>query len=320
MTTFPCAKTFKPEAVSDETRAINAALAERLATLPPPRGLDALRESFNIGQGPIPVTPRSPSARTMMIPAADGEIVLRIVAPPTPRGVYLHLHGGGWMLGTADMWDGQLERIAAQAGLACASVEYRLTPEHPYPAAVNDCEAAARWLMDQALPMFGTDRLTIGGESAGAHLAVLTLLRLRELDRHQRFCGANLMFGAYDLSLTPSATRAERSLVVNCTALAQMSATFRGSVEARNPHVSPLYADLSGLPPALFTVGTLDPLLDDSLFMHARWLAAGNASELAVYPGGLHGFTTFKGLLATEANALADHFLAQAVYRTGTVR
>ena len=77
----------------------------------------------------------------------------------------------------------------------------------------------------------------------------------------------------------------------------------------RHPDVSPLYADLRGLPPALFTIGTCDPLLDDSLFMHSRWIAAGNAADLAIYPGGVHGFTAFDTELAEQANARIDRFL-----------
>lgn len=80
-----------------------------------------------------------------------------------------------------------------------------------------------------------------------------------------------------------------------------------------DPDVSPLYADLSALPPALFTIGTQDPLLDDSLFMHARWLAAGNAAELAIYPGGIHAFNAFPIKIAGEANACMEVFVRQHV-------
>jgi acetyl esterase/lipase len=97
------------------------------------------------------------------------------------RGVYLHLHGSGWVLGGADMQDPMLERIADNTGQAVVAVEYRLAPEHLYPAGPNDCEAAA-WLVQNGKKEFGTDALTIGGESAGGHLTAVTILRMR--DRH----------------------------------------------------------------------------------------------------------------------------------------
>jgi acetyl esterase len=83
----------------------------------------------------------------------------------------------------------------------------------------------------------------------------------------------------------------------------------------RDPDISPLYGDLRGLPPALFTIGTCDALLDDSLFMYTRWIAAGNQAELAVYPGGAHGFNAFPFALAEQANARIDAFLAKAAQR-----
>jgi acetyl esterase/lipase len=83
------------------------------------------------------------------------------------------------------------------------------------------------------------------------------------------------------------------------------------AIDRRNPDISPLYASLHGMPPALFSVGTADALLDDTLFMHARWLAAGNAAELAIYPGGAHGFTLFPNALAEQAAARMDAFLRQ---------
>ena len=302
---------FRPETVTDETRAINDALAARLAAAPLPANLIEARARFARGDSAIPAASQSLRAHTLTIPGAGGNLALRIVAPEAPRGAYLHVHGGGWMLGTADMRDDQLVRMCDAAGVACVAVEYRLAPEHPYPAAVDDCEAAALWLVEQAETRFGTSCLMIGGESAGAHLATLTLLRLRARGGSRPFVAANLMYGCYDLSLTPSAARAERTVGLDRTLLQAMTTSFLGSMDARDPLVSPLFADLSDLPPALFTVGTLDPLLDDSLFMHARWLAAGNRSELMLYPGGLHGFNLLGGQLAKDANARVDLFLRQ---------
>jgi acetyl esterase len=221
--------------------------------------------------------------------------------------------GGGWVLGGADMQDPKLERIADNTGLAVVSVDYRLAPEHPYPAGPDDCEAAALWLARNAKAEFGADVLTIGGESAGGHLAAITLLRLRDRHGFTGFSGANLVYGAYDLSLTPSQRLfGNERLVLRTIDFVQFVNAFLPTVtDRRQPDISPLYAPLHHMPPALFTVGTADALLDDTLFMYARWLAAGNAAELAIYPGGAHGFTLFPSALADQAAARMDDFLSR---------
>ena len=149
----------------------------------------------------------APSDRAVdrTIEGPTGPLRLRTFAPEKPDGVLFHIHGGAWMAGSAEMMDPLHEVIVDACNVAVVSVSYRLAPEDPYPAGPDDCEAAAGWLLDHAADQFGSDRLLIAGESAGAHLAAVTLLRMR--DRHQaadRFLGANLMFGAYDLSRTPS--------------------------------------------------------------------------------------------------------------------
>jgi acetyl esterase/lipase len=207
------------------------------------------------------------------------------------------------------MQDRELESIALGAHLAVVSLEYRLAPEHPYPAAPDDCEAAALWLAQHAQSEFGSTRLSIGGPSAGAHLAVVTLLRLRDKHQLRRFSRANLVFGAYDLAMTPSAQQATDTLILSRRVLKWHITQFGVAGKERDPDVSPLQAKLHGLPPALFTIGTLDPLLDDTLFMYARWTAAGNHAELAVYPGGVHGFTIFPIALAHRANQRIIEFL-----------
>ena len=149
---------------------------------------------------------RSDKGVDRMVAGPGGPLRLREFRPEQASGVMLHIHGGGWMTGEPELTDLLNEALSAQLNLAIVSVDYRLAPEHPYPAGPDDCEAAALWLIENAADEYGTDRLLIGGESAGAHLSAVTLLRLR--DRHDaaaRFCGANLVFGAYDLSHTPSA-------------------------------------------------------------------------------------------------------------------
>jgi len=213
----------------------------------------------------------------------------------------------------ADLQDSMLERVNEKTGLACVSVEYRLAPENPYPAPPDDCESAALWLVKHAKAEFGSDAIAIGGESAGATLAAVTLLRMRDRHSFTGFRAANLVYGWYDFSMTPSQKQfGNERLVLRTVDLEKFADAYvPRKPDLRDPDISPLYADLKGLPPALFTVGTRDALLDDSLFMFARYSAAGNRAELAVHPGGAHGFNHFPMAIAEHANARMDAFLAR---------
>lgn len=307
---------FRAEAISEETRHFNEAIIKLLTPAPNwwEVGAQTVRDARARGEGPFPLAPKSARARTLTIDGQGGiRIPLRIVAPPNPRGVYLHVHGGGMVLGAADLQDQMLDRVNEQAGLACVSVEYRLAPEHPYPAAPDDCESAALWLAKNGKAEFGVNALAIGGESAGATLSAITLLRMRDRHGFTGFRAANLVYGAYDLSMTPSQKQfGNERLILRTVDIEQfMGAYLPGAPDMRHPDISPLYADLKGLPPALFTIGTRDALLDDSLFMYARYIAASNRAELAVYAGGAHGFNYFPIGIAEQANARMDAFLAR---------
>ena len=288
-----------PDAVADEARAFNAKLEAMLATQPSVHTLPAelVRTARRAGKGIFPPPVFLDDAAWV---DANG-VRLRVVRPPgAARGVYLHIHGGGWTLGAADHQDPLLWELAEATGLAVASVEYRLAPEHPYPAALEDCVTAARQLGRMPGPY------AIGGESAGAHLAVLTMLRV------PIFAAANLTYGAYDLSGTPSRRLYDDALVLTDAGMEWFTQNFLpglGDEQRRAPEISPLYADLDGVPPALFTVGTSDPLLDDSRFMAARWPAD---AELRVYDAGCHGFNVFPIAIARDANAAMAAFLSRA--------
>ena len=238
---------------------------------------------------------RSCKAVERTIDGPGGPLMLREFRPEQARGVLLHFHGGGWLTGQPAIMDPLHEALSNELDLAVVSVDYRLSPEHPFPAGPDDCEAAALWLVEQSQMAFGTDRLLIGGESAGAHLAALTLLRLR--DRHGlagRFCGADLTFGCFDLSSTPSATGVGTSDEIDELSRERMAFFVEQFTPGwttsarRSPELSPLYAELRGLPPALFMVGTADHLADDTLFLAQRWALAGNDAELLVYPDAPH--------------------------------
>ena len=242
----------------------------------------------------------------------------RVFRPSGPAtAVYLHFHGGAMMLGSPLMNDLSNADLSARFGLAVVSVDYRLAPEHPFPAGSDDCLAVARWLVEHAESEFGTSRLLVGGESAGGYYAALTLLRVRdEVGAIDRVIGANLVFGVYDLSGTPSARGARPSDTPDVLPdhvagfVNECYAPGRTGDELRVPEISPLFADLHDLPPALFTVGSADHLLDDSLFMAARWRAYGNEAELAVYPDCVHGFNGFPMELGKRANERIDEFLS----------
>jgi acetyl esterase len=318
MTTSLDPDLFKPEAISEETATFNSRLVALMTPMPEwwVVGAETIREARRRGDGPFPLAVKSPRAQDRQIAGPGGtQLRLRVIAPEKPTGVYLHIHGGGWTFGAADQQDPMLERIVANTGQACVSVDYRLAPENPYPAAPDDCEAAALWLVANARAEFGTDVLTIGGDSAGGQLSAVTLLRMRDKHGYTGFVAANLVFGAFDLSMTPSQRLfGNRRLVLRTTDIEHFADAFlAGAPDRRVPDISPLFADLSGMPPALFSIGTSDALLDDSLFMHARWIAAGNHGDLAIYPGGAHGFTAFPTTLSREANARIDTFLSRMV-------
>jgi acetyl esterase/lipase len=307
-------KLYRPDAISPETRAFNEQFAARMAQRP--QGREIKPGSSNDASRRLFGSPPSPNAKTIVAEVKGRPSVeLHVLAPDTPKGVYLHFHGGGFIAGSAADQDPMLERIMNATGLACVSVEYRLAPAHPYPAAWDDCETAALWLASHAKAEFGSDWLALGGESAGATVAVPTLTRLRDRHGFTGFKAANLSYGNFDTTMTPSQRWVgENNIFIRTEAIQFCTSQYAPDpATRRDPDMSALYANLKNMPPALFTVGTLDAFLDDSLFVYARWIAAGNEAELAVYPGGLHGFNMFDYPLADEANARIDRFLADRV-------
>lgn len=308
---FDLSALFDPRAVSEETAEFNARLEAQLAPLPRPWTFppEMVRQARAEGKGALPLLgPRAGSRWQEIDGAPGGPARVRISEPEgEPRGVYLHLHGGGWTIGAPDQYDAPNQALAKRTGLLVVSVQYRLAPEHPWPAQRHDCMAAARWVLAQSdMPLF------IGGESAGGHLSVVTAIGLREEGLGGRVAGLVPSYGVFDLAGSPSCRNwGERYLVLNTRMMDWFFDQVDPDGKARvTPEASPIRADLRGLPAALFSVGTEDPLLDDTLFMAARWRAAGNVAHLSVHPGGVHGFDMFDLAIARNFHAEVADFIA----------
>jgi acetyl esterase len=295
----------------EESRAFYGARAASDGTRsrPDPRTPEGLREARALEEARARHTASATSPETPVVEAlaevAGRRVPVRILAPKsgTVRGVYLDVHGGGFYMGLAARGDAHNRRLADALGIAVVSVEYRLAPEHPWPVAPDDCETAALWLLEEAKTRFGTTRLAIGGVSAGATLAMTTLMRLRDRGVADRFVGAVLQFGTYDMSAeTPAGRLLDGEFFIQA---------YAGHVADRtNPDISPVYGDLRGLPPVLFVVGGLDILLEDNLVMAARVSAAGGEVDVRVYPESPHGFTLHPTAMASSAFDGIESWLA----------
>jgi len=285
-----------------QVRATNSYLAQI-----PQRFSLLTKEGLAAARNGMPLAPVTPAPAVKNIPGRSGSIAIRIFKPDTIRAVLMSIHGGGWSAGTAASDDVFNLNLSKTCKIAVVSVDYRLAPENPFPACIDDCKAVAKWLINNATKEFGTDKIFISGASAGAHLSALVTLYIRDsLQAINKIKGINLIYGCFDLSRTPSNRMATDSTIMISKKYIDETykLVFPGWTkdQLQNPQYSPLYADLKNLPPALFTIGTADPLIDDTYFMEARWRLAGNKTYLATYPESSHGFNYFPTGMALAAN------------------
>lgn len=306
---------FDPSAISAETEAFNAALEATLAEGPAPFTFppEVVRAARAEGKGALPLGGPIAGSFWQDIPGAtEGPARVRISEPAgTARGTYLHIHGGGWTIGAAEQYDKWNQALATDTGLRVVSVAYRLAPEDPWPAQRTDCLTAARWVLENSdLPV------VIGGESAGGHLTSVVALALRDAGLSDRIKGLVFNYGVFDLRGTASSRNwGDRYLVLSTPLMDWFVDFVDPTGEARETaDLSTLLADLADLPPALFQVGTADPLLDDTLFMAGRWQASGNETELAVFPGGVHAYDMFNELeIARQSHANKRTFIDRVI-------
>jgi acetyl esterase len=240
--------------------------------------------------------------RDLTVPGRRGPLPARLYVPRNagaPSAGLLYLHGGGFVIGSPDTHDRLTRELADGAGVRVLSLHYGLAPEHPYPAGLDDCVDAARWLGAHAGEL-GIDaaRLSIGGDSAGANLAAATILRLRDERAPVAFRAALLIYGRFTHDDTPSIVAwGTRDLVLSKAVMDWFRDHYVGDGGRHDdPYLNPLVADLRGFPPSVLVAGTLDPLVDDSRLFAAALEKAGVPVELHVYEDGLHAFLQFSML------------------------
>ena len=223
--------------------------------------------------------------------------------------VIFYLHGGAYAIGTAASSVGLASDLARRAGARLVSVDYRLAPEHPHPAAIDDAVAAYRGLLDSGV---AASAIAIAGESAGAGLAVATLVALKQAGLPQP-SAAVLMSPWADLTLSGESISGKAVVdpALTLEGLRRRAADYVPDGDRRAELVSPIFADLTGLPPLLIQVGSHEILLDDATRLAARAAAADVAVTLEVTPGVPHVFQAFAAMLSEGDTALtgASEFL-----------
>jgi acetyl esterase len=246
----------------------------------------------------------------LSMPGTDGELPLRLYRPserkPLPALVYFF--GGGWTLGQLETCDGICRTLANAVGCAVIAVGYRLAPEHKFPAAVNDCYDAVRWIAEQA-GQLGLDqnRLAVGGDSAGGNLAAAVTLCARQDGpplAAQLLVYPNTLFGADTASLRDND---DPSMFNRRSVDWYWKHYLSAPADGHDPLASPLLAeDHTGLPPALVITAEYDPLRDEGEQYAHRLQAAGVPTELRRYDGMMHGFFLMYPMLEGGRQAVAQ--------------
>ncbi|TVY39092.1 AB hydrolase superfamily protein [Lachnellula occidentalis] len=271
------------------------------------------------GEAGVPVPPVLPQGINFTIPSRESgrDIPCRVMYPMSRatgedrkkcKGSILHFHGGGWTLGDERSQDALLQFFADAGDLAVISVGYRLAPEDPFPKAPEDCMDAAESLVKNSQRDYGGPLEFISGESAGAHLTLTTIFQLLKLHPDFKLSGLLLHCGCYDITHLPQFLHMLHAPVLPQKQTLRFMDAFLPNMsleEKKYPSVSPFYEDLSKLrgrlPSALFTCGTEDPLLDDSVLMGTRWMMAGGGAIVKIYTGAPHGLLLFPEEVLEEA-------------------
>jgi acetyl esterase len=281
----------------------------RVEEVPIPAGRALLRDQSMIVSGHQPVG----EARDLRVPGPQGsDLPARLYVPrgttgPSPL-LYL-IHGGGWVYGDLESHDGVCRYLTEQAGIRVLAVDYRRAPEHPYPAALDDCFAAYRWLREHAGDL-GADpnRIAVGGDSAGGNLSIAVCLRAREEGLPQP-AAQILVYPATDFSQRlPSRAMFGEGFYLSKQFMDRCEAAYVASgTDTTDPLLSPLQAkDLSGLAPALVVTAGFDPLRDEGEAFARRVADDGGVVVLKRHAGLIHGFFNMVGVSSSARRAVGE--------------
>ena len=256
------------------------------------------------------------------IPGAVGEMPARIYTPPGtgPFPVLVYLHGGGWVIGNLDAYDATCRALTNAARCIVVAMEYRLAPEHKFPAAPEDCYAATQWVAAHATALRGDPmRLALGGDSAGGNLTAVVAQMVRDRGG-PILCYQLLVYPVtnHDYDTASYRENAEGYLLTRDAMVWFWNHYLRSPADGSNPMASPLRADnLRGLPPAMVITAEFDPLRDEGEAYAVRLQEAGVPVTLKRYDGMIHGFFSLGAVLDPGKQALAD---AAAALRTAFTR
>jgi acetyl esterase len=248
------------------------------------------------------------------IPGLAGNIPARLYIPEHQQAsaILIYLHGGGWVIGNPDTVDAPVRALANRSGIAVLSVDYRLAPEHPYPAALDDAYSALLWAAEKEnLRTFGFEpgRILVGGDSAGGNLAAALTLRSRETQGPQ-ISFALLIYPALDCDHSTKSHREFGSTwgTVTTEDVSWFHRLYMSdSGDLQSPYVSPLRADdLSQLPPAFIVTAEMDPLCDEQTAYVDRLRQCGVRVEQKIYAGMCHGFFQLGAMVPTAHTAIDD--------------
>lgn len=278
-----------------------------LHTLSPTQAREATAAMFRVEPGK-----EEPVARVenRKIPGPAGEIPVRIYTPEGtgPFPVLVYIHGGGWVICDLDSHDAACRSLTNQAGCVTVSVDYRLAPEHKFPAAVDDSYAAVVWTAEHAKELNGDpSRIAVGGDSAGGNLAAAVALMARDKGT-PKICFQLLIYPAVDGSLNTESMRSFTEFFLTPDLVSYFWAHYVRTNEDRdNPLASPTKAaSLKGLPPALIITAEFDPLRDEGEAYAEKLKAAGVPVAMKRYDGMIHGFFTMADVLDQGKQAVAQ--------------